>query len=76
MPAAEPKIILQHVLAWVCRRFYDKDHDPPWFLMPFFVVSPSFSAPVVSFTPVIMSTTPIMSFISPKTSPEGYKHRH
>jgi hypothetical protein len=34
--------------------------------MPFFVVS----APVVPFTPVIMS------FMSPKTSPKGYKHQH
>jgi len=40
--------------------------------MPFFVVS----APVVPFTPVIMSSTPVMSFRSPKTSPKGYKHHH
>jgi hypothetical protein len=73
MPAAEQKITLQHVPAWACRPFYDKNHDlPPSFLMPFFVVS----APVMSFTPVIVSATPVMSSISPKTSSKGYKHHH
>jgi hypothetical protein len=69
MPAAQPTIILQHFPVWACRPLYDKDHDllyPLSFLMPFFVVS----APVVPFTPVIMS------FMSPKTSPKGYKHQH
>jgi hypothetical protein len=41
--------------------------------MMFFVASAPFFAPVVPSAPLI-SSVPVMSSISPKTSPQGYKH--
>ena len=43
-------------------------------LMAIFVLSASFSTPLIMSSTPLISSVPVTSSIPPKTSPQGYKH--